>query len=162
MLMVHLRVGSRDSIAAMPPWPPPPDEILREVSEENVEAVRAVFERWSEGDFRASVELLDPHVVLVLGAEFPDAGTYVGAEAVAAYTRGLLEPWTHFAIDAEEIVGVGDSVLVAVRQSGVGSGSRVSTEFRYFMLWSFRGPKVIRIESFRERAEAAEAAGLRE
>jgi hypothetical protein len=33
---------------------------------------------------------------------------------------------------------------------------------RYFTLWTFRGRKVIRIESFPERAQALEAAGLRE
>jgi ketosteroid isomerase-like protein len=132
------------------------------MSEENIGAVRAVYERWSEGDFRASVDLLDPHVVLVLGPELPDAGAYLGVEAVAEYTRGLLEPWTDFTIEAEELVAAGDSVLADVRQRGVGSTSGVPTELRYFMLWSFRGHQVIRLESFRERAEALEAAGLRE
>jgi uncharacterized protein len=132
------------------------------MSEENVEAVRAVYERWSEGDLRASIELLDPQVVLVLRPEFPDAGTYTGIEAVEAYTRGLLEPWTHFTIEAEEIIAAGDSVLAGVRQSGVGSSSGIPTELRYFMLWTFRGGRVIRLESIRERAEALEAAGLSE
>lgn len=129
-------------------------------SQQNVEAVRAVYERWSEGDFRAAVGLLDPHVVLVLGPEFPDAGTHSGIEGIAAYTRGLLEPWTHFTIEAEEIVAAGDSVLVSVRQHGVGSTSGVPTELRYFMLWTFRAGRVIRLESIRERAEALQAAGL--
>ena len=132
------------------------------MSQENIETVRAVFDRWSEGDLRASVELFDPHVVLVLRPEFPDAGAYLGPEGVAAYTRSLLEPWTHLTIDAEEIVAAGDSVLVGVRQRGVGSASGIPTELRYFMLWSFRGRKVIRLESVRERAEALEAAGLSE
>jgi ketosteroid isomerase-like protein len=98
----------------------------------------------------------------VLGPEFPDAGTYLGPEAVAAYTRGLLEPWTYFTIEAEELVAAGDSVLVGVCQRGVGSNSEIPTELRYFMLWSFRLRKVIRLESIRERADALEAAGLRE
>ena len=137
------------------------------MSEENVEIVRAVYERWSEGDFRASVDLLDPHVVLVLRPEFgPDflkAGRYIGPEGVAAYTRDLLKPWTHLTMDAEEFVAAGDSVLASVRQRGfLGSTSGVPTELRFFTLWSFRGRKVIRLESFRDRAEALEAAGLRE
>lgn len=98
----------------------------------------------------------------MLRPEFPDAGTYSGIEAVVAYTRGLLEPWTHFTMEAEEIVAAGDSVLAGVRQRGVGSTSGVPTELRYFMLWSFRGRRVIRLESIRERTEALEAAGLRE
>jgi ketosteroid isomerase-like protein len=53
-------------------------------------------------------------------------------------------------------------VLVSVRQRGVGTTSGVETELRYFQLWSFRGGKVIRMESTRDRAEALEAAGLSE
>jgi ketosteroid isomerase-like protein len=137
------------------------------MSQENVETVRAIYERFGEGDFRASADLLDPHVVMVLGPEFgpesPGAGTYLGADAVAAYTREyLLGPWADFAMEAEEILAVGDSVLVGVRQRGVGRASGAPTELRYFTLWSFRGRKVIRIQSFRERAEAVEAAGLEE
>jgi uncharacterized protein len=135
------------------------------MSQENVEVVRAVYERWSEGDFRAAVALFDPHVVLVLGGGFgpdsPDA-TYLGAEAVSAYTRELLETWPDLTMEAEEIVPAGDSVVVSVHQHGVGSASGVPTEMRFFTLWTFRGRKVIRLESFRERTEALEAVGLRE
>jgi ketosteroid isomerase-like protein len=137
------------------------------MSQENVEIVRAIYERFGEGDFRASADLLDPHVVLVLrpefGPEFSGAGTYLGAGAVAAYTREhVLGPWADFRMKAEEILAVGDTVLVSVHQRGVGRAGGVPTELRYFTLWSFRGRKVIRIESFRDRAAALEAAGHQE
>src|SRR5206468_3563909 len=108
------------------------------MSQEKVDAIRAVYERWSEGDFRASVELLDPHVVLVHEPEFEAGGAVYGLEAVLAYTRTMLEPWTSFTQTAEELVGAGDSVLVGVYQRGVGKTSGVPTELRYFMLWTFR------------------------
>ena len=139
------------------------------MAQENVELVRGIYKRFSEGDFRASADLLDPHVILVLpkasewGPEIPESGRYVGAEAVAAYTRdSLLKPWAEFTMEAEEIVAAGDSVLVAVHQRGVGRTSGVPAELRYYTLWSFRGGKVIRIQSFRNRGEALEAAGLSE
>jgi ketosteroid isomerase-like protein len=102
---------------------------------------------------------------LVLGAGFgPDspAAVHFGAEAVSAYTRDLLKQWEDFTMEAEEIAMASDSVLVSVRQHGMGRVSGAPTEMRYFTLWSFRGSKVIRVESFRERAEALEAAGLSE
>lgn len=132
------------------------------MSQENVEAISGVYEGWSEGDFRASLDVLDPLVLFVVRPEFPDAGTYLGLERLAEYMRGFLEPWTRITIEAEEIADAGDSVVVAVRQRGVGGGSGVATELRYFHLWSFRGRKVIRLEILRERAEALVAAGLRE
>ena len=132
------------------------------MAQENVEIIRGVYERWSEGDFRASVDWFDPLVLFVVRPEFPDAGTYLGPESVAEYTRGFLEPWSRITIEAQEIDEAGDSVVVTVRQRGVGGGSGAATELRYFHVWSFRGSKVIRFENFRERAEAREAAGLRE
>ena len=135
-------------------------DTARAMSQERVEIVRAVYERWSEGDFHSSLDLLDTHVVLVLGPEFPDAGMHSGIEAVTAYTRGLLEPWTQLRMEAEEIVGAGDSVLVSVRQFGVGTASGVPAVLHYFTIWTFRGHKIIHLESFRDRAEALEAVGL--
>jgi ketosteroid isomerase-like protein len=132
------------------------------MSQENVEIVRAVYERWSEGDFRASVDVLDPHVVLVHEREFDAGGPCHGLDAVLAYTREMLAPWERLTQEAEELVEAGDSVLVSVFQRGVGRTSGVPTELRFFMLWTFRGPTVIRAESFRDRSKALEAAGLSE
>jgi ketosteroid isomerase-like protein len=132
------------------------------MSDENVEAIRAIYERFSEGDFRASVDLLDPHIVFTLFANSPDADVHVGVEAVGAATRDLLETWADYKLKAEEFIPAGDSVLVSVRQQGVARISGVPTDEHFFTLWSFRGRKVIRIENFPERAEALEAAGLSE
>jgi ketosteroid isomerase-like protein len=130
------------------------------VAREKVEIVRSVYDRWAEGDFRAPSDLYDEHAVLVMRPQFPDAGTYLGREAIAGYTRGFLEPWTTITIEAKEIIPAGDSVVVAVLQRGEGDASGAETEFRYFHLWTFRGDKAIRLESIRERDEALEAAGL--
>jgi ketosteroid isomerase-like protein len=139
------------------------------MSEGNVETIREIYARFAQGDFRASSDLLDSHVVLVLaepldwGPETPDSGMYVGPDGIAAYTRDyLLKAWEDFTMVAEELVPAGDTVLVSVHQSGVGRTSGAPAELRYFTLWSFRGRKVIRIESFREKAAALEAAGLSE
>lgn len=123
-------------------------------------AVRAVYERWGEGDFRAGIDLYDPQITFVMRPEFPDAGTYQGLDGVRDYMRGFLEPWVRITIAAEEIIGAGDSVVVAVRQVGTGEGSGAATEFRYFHVWTFRGDHVVRWESVRERGEALALVGI--
>jgi ketosteroid isomerase-like protein len=130
------------------------------VSEENVERLRRVYKAWGRGDFTGTAGVLDEHVLLVMRPEFPDAGTYLGPEGIAEYTRGFLEPWSEITIRAEEIIPAGDSVVVGVLQRGEGDASGAVTEFRYFHLWTFRGGKAIRLETIRERDEALEAAGL--
>ncbi len=130
------------------------------MSARNVEAVRAVYERWGEGDFRAGVDFYDENVVFIQRPEFPETGTYVGLEELAGYMRHFLGSWEHITIAAEEFIEAGDSVVVAVLQRGAGTGSGAMTDFRYFHVWTFRGPKVVRWENFRGRAEALAAVGL--
>ena len=97
-----------------------------------MEAVRAVYDRWREGDFWSSADVLDPLVLFVSPPGFLAAGTYLGLERLAEYTRGFLEPWTRVTIEAEEISDAGDSVVVAALQRGLGSRSGAPTELRYF------------------------------
>ena len=124
--------------------------------------MRRIFDDWGRGNFRAGVELFDPHVLLVLRPEFPEAGVYLGPEEIATYTRGLLASWSNFAIEGEDFIDAGDSVVVRVHQRGVGISSGAVTELRYFQVWTFRGDAIIRIESIGERQQALEAVGLSE
>jgi ketosteroid isomerase-like protein len=132
------------------------------VSRENVDALRAVYNEWRKGNFRAGADLYDRHVLFVLHPGFPEAGVYVGMDQLREYMLGLLGAWTNFTIAAEDFIEAGDSVVVAAHQRGVGKGSGTPAELRYFTVWTFRGKAVIRFESFRDRAEALEAVGLRE
>ena len=131
------------------------------MSRDRVEVMRRVFDDWGRGDFRAAVALYDPHVLLVLRTEFPDAGTYLGREAIAGYHRELMTGWSDFTISGEEFLDAGDSVVVGVRQWGVGVSSGAVTELRYFQVFTFRGDAIIRVESIKERGDALEAVGLR-
>jgi len=130
------------------------------VSQENVEIVRRVYERWGRGDLRAGTELFDPWVVLVLRKEFPDAGAYLGPEGIRKYTRGFLEGWDDAVIESEEFIAAGDSVVVRVHQHATGKQSGTPVNMRYFQVWTFRGGAVIRLESVRGREEALQAVGL--
>jgi ketosteroid isomerase-like protein len=130
------------------------------VSQDRVDIVRSVYDHWREGDFQTPFELFDRKVVFVMPPELPDAGTYLGADALADYTRQFLEPWTHLTIDGHDFVAAGDTVLASVVQRGAGDASGAETEIRYFQLWSFRGDKVIRLENFRDRGDALAAGGL--
>ena len=63
------------------------------MSEENLEAIRGVYERWAEGDFQWGLEIFDPEMEFVLPPSFPESGTYRGREETSAYMREFLEPW---------------------------------------------------------------------
>ena len=133
------------------------------MSEENVEAVRAVYEEWKNGNFKAGTDLYDEQVLLVQTAAFPDPGSYRGLRGIGEYMRNFLEVWEKVTIEAEDLVEAGDAVVAAVVQRGVGKGSGATpAELRYFQVWTFRGASVIRLEVIRDRTAALKAAGVRE
>ena len=134
------------------------------MSQENVEIVRRIYSEWGRGNFREGVELYDPHVLLVVRPEFgPASGVYCGPDEIARYMRDVfLVEWDGAVIEGEEFMDAKESVVVRVDQRATGRHSGTPVHAGYFQVWTFRGPSVIRIESVMERAEALEAAGLRE
>src|SRR5258705_7569000 len=117
------------------------------MARDNVEALRAVYDEWGRGNFRAGQDLLDPDVVFSLRPEFPDAARYHGPNGVRDYMRGFLAAWDDLTIRAEEFIKAEGSVVVAVYQRGIGRESATPVELRYFQVWTFRGRTVIRLES---------------
>ena len=130
------------------------------MTRDHADAIRAIYDRWGDGDFTAGVDLYDEHIILIQRPEFPDAGTYLGPQAIAGYMHHFLSSWERVTIAANEIIEAGDSVVVAVLQEATGTGSGAVTEFRYFHVWTFRGPAIIRFETCREREEALAVVGL--
>ena len=133
------------------------------MSEELVEVVRRIYERWREGDFSAGFDLYDPYVVLVLRPEFPESGPHYGRDGIGAYMRGdFLRDFAGATITGEEFLDAGDTVVVRVDQRATGPRSGAPVRMRYYQVWTFRGGSVIRIESIMERRDALDAAGLAE
>ena len=60
------------------------------MSQENVEAVRAVYEEWAKGNFRAGTDLYDPLVLFIPIPEFPAAEHYLGKDGVRDF---MLTSW---------------------------------------------------------------------
>jgi ketosteroid isomerase-like protein len=127
---------------------------------ENVETVQRIYEAWAGGDFRAGADALDEHVVFVVRPEFPEFGVFSGPAGVETYMRRLLEQWERLTLEAKHIQTVGDTLLAHVVQHGKGRASGIEGDDRYFMLFTFRGGKIVRIETVMDEAEALEAVGL--
>jgi ketosteroid isomerase-like protein len=132
------------------------------MSQENVEIVQRIFDRWATGDFAAGLISLDPDVAFVVRHPFPEAVEAVGTEGIREYMRGFLDNWVSYAVEARELRAAGDIVVADAVQRGEGKASGIEMEQEFFMLFTFRGGRIVRIESILERDEALEAAGLRE
>ena len=132
------------------------------MSQENVEIVRRIFDAWAMGDFRAGVDDLDQHVVWVIRPEFPESGVFQGTDGPGDWMRRFLEGWELLTVEAKHLQAVGDTVLAHVAQHSKGRASGIEGDLSYFMLFTFRGKRIVRMETIMDEAEALEAVGLSE
>jgi ketosteroid isomerase-like protein len=161
LLLLWTKSGSPDKPAALESSTPSRDTAWA-MSQENVDTLRAVYDEWRRGNFRAGGELFDAYTVCVVDPESPEPGRYVGPAEIAGWMRLQLEHLETVTIRAEEFIGAGDSVLVAVHREAIGEKSGTPVEDHHFHVWTFRGPIVTRLEFIAGRAEALEVAGLAE
>jgi ketosteroid isomerase-like protein len=131
------------------------------MSEENVEVAQQIFRAWERADF-SSVEWADPGIEFTLQSG-ADNAIHTGIEAMGQAWAEWLRAWDEFRVEAREFIDRGDDVLVLIEFGGRGKASGVPTEaMSGGCLFSFRDGRVIRLTTFTDRAEALEAAGLRE
>ena len=132
------------------------------MSRENVEIVRAGYERWMSNG-TPDFEYLDDEIEWRGPKEFPDlAEPHFGHEGVAQYIAKINEALDDYRMVPEEFIDAGgDRVLVFSREGGrgKGSGAEVMTHPTAH-LWTLRDGKAIRMQSYWERPDALEAAGL--
>jgi ketosteroid isomerase-like protein len=135
------------------------------MSEENVDALRAAFDRYAHGDFRP-IGALGDDFELVVSPEAPDAGTYRGEDA-RRWLRAWVASFDGMTIEATEILDCGDKVFLGMNQRCRPPGNPIdpagrpiSVEGRWWQVSTFRGGEIVRAEMFPERGQALEAAGL--
>jgi ketosteroid isomerase-like protein len=84
-----------------------------------------------------------------------------GSAAVRENYERWKEAWEEPETTVEEVIGVGDHVFVMARFRARGRASGVEVEARLYEVYTMRNRKILRVDEFRERADALEAAGLR-
>jgi ketosteroid isomerase-like protein len=134
------------------------------MSRETVEMVERVL---AEAQHRPAAlwEVLDDEVIWEVGAlDIPDvAGTaWQGPAAVREFFRRWIGPFDEWGYDVGDVIDAGDSVVVQIRQRGRGKGSGVTVESRFWLVWTIRAGKVVHATAHPEKADALEAAGLRD
>jgi ketosteroid isomerase-like protein len=94
----------------------------------------------------------------------PTAPQHVrGLAEVIAFTEQYRSTWDDLALEVLEFVEVPDDhILVFVRQTGRGRESGVPIVLHFFELLTIRDGKLRKMEFFRHRTDALEAAGLSE
>ena len=132
------------------------------MSQENVEKVRAGYEAFSRRDLDAALADIDPEIEWHQSSAFPDARTYHGHAGVREFFEQIFQIFDESDFTPEEIIDLGDRIVVVHRFVGRGQGSRVPVEVNETSVWTLSEGRAIRQQAFVTKAEALEAAGLPE
>jgi ketosteroid isomerase-like protein len=139
------------------------------MSQENVEIVRRVYEAAARRDPATVLALYDPEVELdpsrlqAVGVGLSSIGSvYHGHDGLRSFFREWHEAWEGMEYDYDELIDAGERVISVVTRHGRGRASGAEVDWPLALVWTIRKGKVIRVVWFPTRAEALEAAGLRE
>jgi ketosteroid isomerase-like protein len=127
-----------------------------------VEIVRQAFAAISREGPDALAGFWDPEKEVGVPPELAQAGTYRGRDAVLKWISEWSDAWERIEYTPEEIVENGDSVVVTLFYDGVGRGSGLRIDGRFWYLIRLRDGKIFYLRLYGDEAEALEAAGLSE
>ncbi len=130
------------------------------MSQENVEIVRRGFETWEEGDFGAHLRLVHQDIVCSRVAPLINPKTYHGLDGYLEFAGEWLAPYDDLRFLPSEYTEVGGRILVEVPQEGRLAGSNQVVKGTFWFLMSLRDGKIIRVDTYGERDQALEAAGV--
>lgn len=132
------------------------------MSQENVEAARAQYERWNAGDleewiagFHPSVEYLSSVTASLYGE-----GEYHGHEGMRRFVAQHLDAWEYFRLEPLEYIPLDDRVVVVMRAVAQGRRSGAVVEHELAHVWTFEDGLPVRHVSYSSRDAAFEVVGL--
>jgi ketosteroid isomerase-like protein len=132
------------------------------MSEENVEIVRQIVTLNNDRDIEGVLELMDPDVECFPAEDQPESKGFQGREAFAAYAKEWLETFVEYAIEPIEFLDLDDSVILVGRVVGRGRKSQAVVSDEEAWLYRFREGKIVQYRECGTKAQALEAAGMRE
>ena len=132
------------------------------MSEADAERIRRAYEVWNEsGPAAVTDQFWAEDAVYREGPGWPDAGVYRGRAAALERMRSLIELVGPIEVRLEELIDVGDGRFIACT-SMVGEGANAPYTQSFAVLHRLRDGLIVEADYYLDRAQALEAAGLRE
>lgn len=116
--------------------------------------IRAAYDALNEGRLDWAAENLPPDFELVPapGAGLP--GSFVGPEGVARFFAEVADAWEPLRSDVQQVVDLGDRVVVVGRIRHVGRGSGIELRAVAAHLWTVEDGIPVRLELIGDPEEA--------
>jgi ketosteroid isomerase-like protein len=132
------------------------------MSQENVEIVRQIYEQLNRGDVEGVVELCDDDFLMDMSERVFNPDTYRGHDGIRRFYGGVTDAWKSYVWTVEETRVAGDTVVAMLHCEGQSREGGPGVDWRVAWLWKLRQGRSVFARFYRDRADALEAAGLRE
>ena len=134
------------------------------MSQENVEIVRWAFayEFYGRGD-RSEVATYfarDFEMNPIEGGMEEERSS--GWDSIRRNFERWASGWEDLHVTAEEFLDAGDCVIVTTRHRGRGRGSGMEIDACFYAVYTLHEGRIARVDEFKDRGEALDAAGLSE
>jgi ketosteroid isomerase-like protein len=131
------------------------------MSQENVEIVRAGYERFAAtGEFTGDLVTDDFVWDMSNFHGWPEQQMYEGVDGARAFVSEWTEAWEDWQLDVEALHDAGEKVVAFVYQRGRSKGGGMPVEMSFAQVFTVRDGKQARMEMYSDRDEALSAAGL--
>ena len=132
------------------------------MSQENVDLVRRAYEAFLGGDFAATLAKWHPDVEID-GRNLPDGRVYRGHDGILEHVTSWANMWEDWRVELDRFIDAGDDrVVVLTHERGRNKATGMELDALHAELYTVRDGQIVRWQGFSVRAEALEAAGLRE
>jgi ketosteroid isomerase-like protein len=129
------------------------------MSAQDVETLRGLYEDWAKGDY-SRADVFAPDIELSIEDDFPDILIEPGYLGFLAAMRMWLSSWEDFAVEANELIDLGDQVVAIVKWHGISKYSGGLVKRTGAHLWKMRDGQAVSLKLCRDRAEAFVAASV--
>ncbi len=133
------------------------------MSQENVEIVRRWTDTYNRRDSEGLIELNHPEFEMRSVFAATSGGVFRAPDGFpGAYLEALNDAYDHFQVIPNDFIDAGSQVLMPATAEWRGKSSGAEGKTPIYVVFWLRASKVLREETFTDRAEALEAAGLSE
>jgi ketosteroid isomerase-like protein len=133
------------------------------MSDQNVEIIRRVYDAFNRRDIDAAVRNLHPEYELypaLVGAG--GRSEYFGHDGAREFFELITDTWETMTVESTEMVEMPGDQILSVELWRVRGRDGIEIETKLADLYAFRDGLIVRVDGFRDKVEALEAAGLRE
>ena len=130
------------------------------MGQSNFEMARAAYDAFSRKDYDTVLAMAVPDVEYEFVGDFAEGNIFQGIDAIRDLWNQLDEVFLEWQSRPEELIDLGDQVLVLARESGIGRASELEFDQKLGHLISFRDGRITRFQVFGSWKRALRDVGL--